>query len=60
MELYYVVRSYSGTTDRVGRSADCEYIAGPFNTWNKAFDVKRDQVFSDKYDVVKHVIEVEQ
>lgn len=59
MELYYVVRPYTGGNDRVGRSSDCDYIAGPFNSWNKAFDVKRDQVFSDKYDVVKHILEVE-
>ena len=59
LELFYVVRPYSSSNDRVGRSADCDYFAGPFKSWNQAFDVKRDQVFSDNYDVVKQVVEVE-
>ena len=58
MELFYVVRPYSGLNDRVGRSADCDYVAGPFRSWTQAFDLKKDQVFSDKYEVVKQVVEV--
>ena len=60
LELFYVVRPYSGRTDRVGRTSDCELVAGPFKSWNSAFEVKKDQLFSDKYEVVKQTIEVDQ
>lgn len=60
LELFYVVRPYTGSNDRIGRSADCDYVAGPFKSWNSAFEVKRDQVFSDNYVVVKQTIEVDE
>lgn len=58
MELFYVVRPYKGTNDRIGRSADCDYISGPFATWNQAFREKSDRLYSDDYVVVKHELEV--
>lgn len=62
LELFYIVRVYSGSNDRVGRSADCELVAGPFSTWFKATDAKL-ELFksweSDLYDVVKQTVEVE-
>ena len=59
LELYYVVRPYSGSTDYIGRTGDCELVEGPFKSWSAAFAVKKEQIFSDKYEVVKQLIEVE-
>jgi hypothetical protein len=59
LELFYVVRPFKGGTDSIGRSADCSLIAGPFKSWTEAWDAQKEELFSDSYDVVKQVIEVE-
>lgn len=59
MNLYYVVRVYEGGTDSIGRSDDCEYVAGPFKSYSGALEAKRETKYVSNYlQVVEQVIEV--
>ena len=61
MNLYYVVRVYEGGTDSIGRSADCQYIAGPFGSYSQAVGAKGSHIVpaSSNLEIVEQVIEVE-
>lgn len=60
MNLYYVVRVYEGGTDSIGRSDDCQYVAGPFGSYNQATGARGSHVVSGKLDIVTQTIEVEE
>lgn len=58
MNLYYVVRVYEGGTDSIGRSDDCQYIAGPFGSYNHAVGAKGSHVLSTRLEIVTQSLEV--
>ena len=59
LNLYYVVRVYEGGTDSIGRSDDCEYVAGPFKSYSGALEAKREtNLISNRLEVVTQTVEV--
>lgn len=61
MNLYYVVRIYEGGTDSIGRSDDCQYIAGPFGSYSHALGAKGSHIVptSSNLEIVEQLVEVE-